>query len=426
MLGFAGDVVRARPTGTWINGQYRWAAADGWVPGGIDVGLDKRDAAAGLARLWLRSFGPGTRADLQWWAGWTAATTTRALADVGAVEVELDDAVGFVLPDDLEPGRRPRAVGRAAARVSTRRRWAGSSASWYLDPEVAAAVFDRNGNGGPTVWVDGRIVGSWVQRRDGTIAVRLLTDVGAEQRDEIDRAATGLQELLGDVRFSVRFPAPAAGRAALAWRRMGFLDGITGNASRVDPGGVAQEYGRLLAQGEQVHAAYQLVRDVFIFTDRRLILVDKQGVTGRKVQYHSMPYKSITHFSVETAGTFDLDAELTIWISGGQGDHQAVRAGRGRLRGAGAAGRVRRPLTARTVGVRYRLRAVEQRISIVTLGVERPRPGPGVLRGAGLARPGGRGDRLLPGRPDGAGAVGARQARGRLRGTRRRAAVSTA
>ena len=80
--------------------------------------------------------------------------------------------------------------------------------SWYLDPEVAAAVFDRNGNGGPTVWVDGRIVGSWVQRRDGTIAVRLLTDVGAERHDEIDLAATGLQELLGDVRFSVRFPAP--------------------------------------------------------------------------------------------------------------------------------------------------------------------------------------------------------------------------
>ena len=100
---------------------------------------------------------------------------------------------------------------------------------------------------------------------------------------------------------------------------MGFLDGLTGNASRVDPATVAQEYGRLFAQGEQVHAAYQLVRDVFLFTDRRLILVDKQGVTGRKVSYHSVPYKSVTHFTVETAGTFDLDAELTIWISGGHG-----------------------------------------------------------------------------------------------------------
>lgn len=100
---------------------------------------------------------------------------------------------------------------------------------------------------------------------------------------------------------------------------MGFLDGLTGNASRGDPRAVAEEYARLLAQGEVVQAAYQLVRDVFVFTDRRLILVDKQGVTGRKVQYHSVPYKSITHFSVETAGAFDLDAELTIWISGGQG-----------------------------------------------------------------------------------------------------------
>jgi hypothetical protein len=97
---------------------------------------------------------------------------------------------------------------------------------------------------------------------------------------------------------------------------VGILDGIIGNASRIDPAAAAREYGRLLAQGEQVHAAYQLVRDAFLFTDRRLILVDKQGMTGRKVEYHTVPYRSITHFSVETAGTFDLDAELKIWLSG--------------------------------------------------------------------------------------------------------------
>lgn len=97
---------------------------------------------------------------------------------------------------------------------------------------------------------------------------------------------------------------------------MGFLDGVMGNASRIDPHAAAQEFGRLLAQGEQVHAAYQLVRDSFLFTDRRLIMVDKQGMTGRKVEYHSIPYRAITHFSVETAGTFDLDAELKIWLSG--------------------------------------------------------------------------------------------------------------
>ncbi|MEJ8278105.1 PH domain-containing protein [Pseudonocardia spirodelae] len=97
---------------------------------------------------------------------------------------------------------------------------------------------------------------------------------------------------------------------------MGFLDGVMGNASRVDPRAAAQEFARLLAPGEQVQAAYQLLRDSFLFTDRRLVLVDKQGMTGRKVEYHSVPYRAITHFSVETAGTFDLDAELKIWVSG--------------------------------------------------------------------------------------------------------------
>ncbi len=96
---------------------------------------------------------------------------------------------------------------------------------------------------------------------------------------------------------------------------MGLLSGITGNATRLDPGRAARDFDRLLGEGEQVHAAYQLVRDSFLFTDRRLILIDKQGVTGRKVEYHTVPYKSITHFAVETAGTFDLDAELKIWVS---------------------------------------------------------------------------------------------------------------
>jgi hypothetical protein len=97
---------------------------------------------------------------------------------------------------------------------------------------------------------------------------------------------------------------------------MGLLDGMLGNASEIDPGKVQKEFGQILAPGEQVERAYQLIRDYFIFTDKRLVLVDKQGLTGSKVEYHSIPYKSVTHFSVETAGTFDLEAELKIWISG--------------------------------------------------------------------------------------------------------------
>ncbi|EST38780.1 hypothetical protein N566_05580 [Streptomycetaceae bacterium MP113-05] len=90
---------------------------------------------------------------------------------------------------------------------------------------------------------------------------------------------------------------------------------LFGNAHTIDAGNAERDYARLLGQGERIYAAYQLIRDVILFTDRRLVLVDKQGLTGKKVEYHSVPYRSITHFAVETAGTFDLEAELKIWIS---------------------------------------------------------------------------------------------------------------
>lgn len=97
---------------------------------------------------------------------------------------------------------------------------------------------------------------------------------------------------------------------------MGLLDGLLGNASKIDPAKIEQEFGRILAPGEVVEHAYKVIRDYFVFTDKRLVLVDKQGLTGSKMEYHSIPYKSIVHFSVETAGSFDMDAELKIWLSG--------------------------------------------------------------------------------------------------------------
>ena len=97
---------------------------------------------------------------------------------------------------------------------------------------------------------------------------------------------------------------------------MGIFDGIMGNASEVNVGEIQRDFAKVLASSERIEKAYKLIRDLFIFTNKRLILVDKQGLTGRKVEYHSIPYKNITHFSIETAGHFDLDAELKIWISG--------------------------------------------------------------------------------------------------------------
>lgn len=99
---------------------------------------------------------------------------------------------------------------------------------------------------------------------------------------------------------------------------MGLFDGLMGNASEVSVAEVQTEIRKILSKNEKVEKAYKLIRDMFIFTDKRLILIDKQGLTGKKVEFHSIPYKSITHFSVETAGSFDWDAEIKIFISGSQ------------------------------------------------------------------------------------------------------------
>lgn len=99
-------------------------------------------------------------------------------------------------------------------------------------------------------------------------------------------------------------------------RKVGLVNALFGTSTQIDPAELNQELAPVLIEGEQVQVAFKVVRDYFVFTDLRLVLVDKQGLTGKKVEYHSIPYKSITQFSVETAGRFDMDAELKIWISG--------------------------------------------------------------------------------------------------------------
>ncbi|SFC53407.1 PH domain-containing protein [Flexibacter flexilis DSM 6793] len=96
---------------------------------------------------------------------------------------------------------------------------------------------------------------------------------------------------------------------------MGLFSGIMGNAGAVNPDDLQKDFGKLLIEDESIEMGFKLIRDTFIFTNKRLILVDVQGLTGSKVEYLSIAYKAITRFSVETTGTFDLDAELKIWIS---------------------------------------------------------------------------------------------------------------
>ena len=96
---------------------------------------------------------------------------------------------------------------------------------------------------------------------------------------------------------------------------MGLFSAFLSNAGAVSQDELNKQYSQLLCDGEEIELGFKLIRDMFIFTNKRLILVDKQGLTGSKTEYKSISYKSISRFSVETAGTFDLDAELKIWVS---------------------------------------------------------------------------------------------------------------
>lgn len=97
---------------------------------------------------------------------------------------------------------------------------------------------------------------------------------------------------------------------------MGFLNSLMGNATEVDIADIKAEFAPILADNEVLENAYRVFRDMWVFTNKRLIMLNVQGITGSKREYHSILYKSITQFLVETAGTLDDDCEMKIWISG--------------------------------------------------------------------------------------------------------------
>jgi hypothetical protein len=205
VLAAEGRIARGRPRGSWISGQYRWSLMESWLPGGMQE-WSAEAAQAELVRRWLAAFGPGTMADLRWWTGLTAGQVKRALASAGAVEVDLDGTPGLVLDGDLEPPAAAAPwVALLPALDPTVMGWSGRD--WYLG-QHGPTLFDRNGNAGPTVWWDGRVVGGWASRADGEIVVRLLEDVGAEGAAAVEAAAGTLADWLGGVRVTPRFRTP--------------------------------------------------------------------------------------------------------------------------------------------------------------------------------------------------------------------------
>jgi hypothetical protein len=204
-MAMEGRLVRGRPRGSWISPQFRWVTTEDWLGEPI-ADMDVGPAQIELLRRWLAVFGPATESDMRWWTGWTLRDTRAALAAVPHTQVDLGGATGYVLDGDLEP--TPRLEPAAALLPTldpTTMGW--KERHWYLGPH-GPTLFDSNGNAGPTVWWDGRIVGGWSQRRDGEIALGLLEDVGGDAVAAVEAEAARVADWVGDVRFSPGFLPP--------------------------------------------------------------------------------------------------------------------------------------------------------------------------------------------------------------------------
>ncbi|MGF1598644.1 MAG: winged helix DNA-binding domain-containing protein [Acidimicrobiales bacterium] len=219
VLASEGVLIRGTLTGSWTGRQYRWYRRSDWLDGVPPPDGDpeaEQAAAVELVRRWLGAFGPGSVADLAWWTGWTLTKVRAALTRIETVEVDLDGDSGLVLADDVDDllgdgggdgggaGLEPW-VALLPALDPTPMGW--KERAWYLGPHKER-LFDRNGNVGPTVWADGRIVGGWGQRSDGSIAVGLLDDIGTEHRRLLVAETERLAGLLGHTVVKPSFPTP--------------------------------------------------------------------------------------------------------------------------------------------------------------------------------------------------------------------------
>ncbi|MDT5330628.1 MAG: hypothetical protein QOF31_1925 [Mycobacterium sp.] len=205
VLSVRGDIVRGPNDGRWTVSRPRWAPMADWLPARPGTATPD-EARAELVRRWLRTFGPATVTDIKWWFGNTLTWARHALRDIDAVEVDLDGTPGFALPDDLdiEPNVDPWCALLPGLDVTT---MGWYDRDWYVG-EHRGQVFDANGNGGPTAWWNGRIVGGWGQKPDDEVEVRLLEDVGGDGKRALQQRAAELTEWLDGVRVSPRFPSP--------------------------------------------------------------------------------------------------------------------------------------------------------------------------------------------------------------------------
>ncbi len=200
-------IARASNDGHWRLSRPRWTPTERWL-GEVEPAWSLREGYAELVRRWLWTFGPGTVNDLAWWLGATKADVRVALGDVDAVAVILDGGrTGWLRPDDLDPIAAPEPwVALLPVLDPTVMGW--QERSFYLGP-YGPQLFDSVGNAGTTVWVDGRVVGCWVQDTDQVVRIRLLEPIAADaDRMLVEEAERLTAWLRGERVFSV-YPSPA-------------------------------------------------------------------------------------------------------------------------------------------------------------------------------------------------------------------------
>jgi hypothetical protein len=212
VLSASGELVRATNAGGWAVSRPRWAAMRRWLGEPI-APLSFADGTAALVRRWLHAFGPGTEADVKWWLGSTLRAVRGALSDLDAVEVELErGGRGWLLPDDLDEVAAPAPWAALLPPLDpTTMGW--QERAFYLGG-YRPLLFDTAGNGGATAWWDGRIVGGWRQRDDGSVELQYLDDPGADGRAALQAEAERLSDWFGGVRVLGRFPSPLSKQRA--------------------------------------------------------------------------------------------------------------------------------------------------------------------------------------------------------------------
>ncbi len=210
ILTASAEIVRARNAGHWRISKPTYTSMATWL-GGPMTPTETQSGYADVVRRWLWTFGPGTEADIVWWLGSTKSAVRKALADVDAVPVELDDGTAaWVLADDLTDLESPPQTEPWAALLPTldptTMGW--RDRSFYLDPTHTPYLFDSVGNAGTTVWVNGRIVGCWVQDDKERVQLVLIEDVSRTARELLDVEVARLDDFLGGEHITNVFASP--------------------------------------------------------------------------------------------------------------------------------------------------------------------------------------------------------------------------